>query len=77
MDRNMNTLQCNGCGGLYNDHQADGTLYFHACPDSVPVADRRNENVPDTKIGSDKQIKAAGKGVTPKPGAVVTTPSAL
>lgn len=25
-------LKCNTCGGIYPATQADGTLYFHACP---------------------------------------------
>jgi hypothetical protein len=72
----MTTLQCNSCGGLYNTTQPDGSLYFHACPDSVPVADRRDENVPDMRPESKGIIKAAGKGVTPKPGQAFIKPSA-
>lgn len=26
------TLQCNACGGIYDDVGPDGLRYFHACP---------------------------------------------
>lgn len=29
-------LKCNACGGTYEPVQADGSLYFHACP---PLSD--------------------------------------
>lgn len=32
----MNTLKCTGCGGVYVDHQADGTEYYHVCPPLAP-----------------------------------------
>lgn len=28
----MSRVQCNACGGVYDQRQADGSPYFHACP---------------------------------------------
>jgi hypothetical protein len=28
----MTTYQCVSCGGVYDDRDANGILYFHACP---------------------------------------------
>lgn len=59
----MTKFQCKGCGGVYTDTQGDGTNYFHACPDGITKADRRDENVksPDAKDAA--TIKSVGKGV--------------
>jgi hypothetical protein len=34
---NPTYVQCVSCGGVYQPTQADGTTYFHACPDTKLV----------------------------------------
>jgi hypothetical protein len=60
--------QCSTCHGTYSPVQADGTLYFHACPPVVdkvtgvatPMPNARNENVP-TLATLQPQIAAVPK----------------
>jgi hypothetical protein len=45
-------LRCESCGGTYSSHQADGLLYFHACPPERVVEvegprGRRGPRVPE------------------------------
>lgn len=35
------SLRCRTCGGIYDPVQADGMLYFHACPPLQQVKIRR------------------------------------
>ncbi len=70
----MPAFRCNSCQGTYRDTQADGTLYFHACPPTPnplfqpdtakPLPDPRESierpNKRDENITVDAQGKAAG-----------------
>lgn len=50
-------FECLSCGGQYSTPQADGSIYFHTCPD-LP-GDRHNppRRRPD---GRDENVPAAG-----------------
>ena len=67
------SIQCQGCNGLYNATNPDGSLYFHACPPGTPANVARNENLPDTSESSHGKMVAAGAGVKPS-AAVVQVP---
>ena len=62
----MSRFICNACGGEYDTRMVDRTAYYHACPESVAVLDRRDENVKSTDSRDAGSMKALGKGVTPK-----------
>lgn len=67
-------LKCNTCGGTYDDVQADGVRYFHACAPMwdagteayVERPNKRDENVP--LAGGEKDgavmMKSKGDGAT-------------
>ena len=62
----MSAMLCKGCNGEYETAPKDGSVYFHACPSSVALVDRRDENLPSTDEKDGKSIKAAGMGIQPK-----------
>jgi len=65
--------ECLTCRGQYYPIQADGSLYFHACPplpgktpvEFIPRPDARDENLVVDAAGQVRGIKAAGKGRVP------------
>jgi hypothetical protein len=62
----MTTYQCKTCNGEYSPTAADGSRYYHACPDSVPAGQRRDENVKSTAEKDAGSQKAPGAGFTVK-----------
>ncbi len=62
----MSVNQCKACNGEYVPVQADGARYYHACPDSVPAAQRRDENLKSTAEKDAGSQKAPGAGFVVK-----------
>lgn len=46
-------FSCNSCQGVYSDVQADGSIYFHACP---PLPPDKKGNVPDRADWRDENL---------------------
>jgi hypothetical protein len=65
------SMQCQGCSGIYNPTNADGSLYFHVCPTGTPAAKARNENLPSTRENAHGQLIAAGAGAKTATASVV------
>lgn len=68
----MSQFQCTACNGTYVTPSNDGTVYFHVCPPSVPAANARDENIPDTTAISTGKRKKEGLGITPSVKPIVT-----
>lgn len=68
----IHRFECNQCHGVYQDVQADGAIYFHACPEPrldkkgrpVPRVGGRDENIATNHAGSVTGIRLEGAGVT-------------
>jgi hypothetical protein len=66
----MSRYRCLSCGGRYDSEEADGSLYFHACPplavDStgkvIERPDRRDENAVKQVDGGEPRLKLEGRG---------------
>lgn len=74
--------KCLCCGGVYAPVQADGTIYFHACPPmpdpktGVPIQrpGHRDENVVMDRAGVVTNIRSEGAGTAPVPPAAKPEP---